>query len=336
MTIFLLGSLCANIVYLLLKVMVEPPPKKAKTTEHNDDDVVDHSVRPGEILQSESLRGLIQKQFHDSVILKDLLPASFKDPIVKKPKNSMRFNDVKYFVVLNTYFETFEPITLYYLQDDYKLPTGFKGLFLLINIVKFDGVGNTRNGAAVDTRRLEVVFETLGYEVYTHTGTDKTFTRELFSNLIDTFKNRCVSLEVKSFAVFLGSHGTDGKLIMSNGDKVDLETEVFTKLCTPPDNDNLIGRNYWQKIPKMFFIQACRSREKDKLPTISNCLISYACKSDTFSWRTTDKGSDYVAALTNYLCKYAAEKDICYVLDKVSKVALQKCSRAFCCIDYIT
>lgn len=108
--------------------------------------------------------------------------------------------------------------------------------------MKYSGNEN-RKGTATDTRRLEAVFEGLGYEVIKATGRNETFTQEMFSELVDKFKKRCARLEVKSFAVFIGSHGLDGKLQMSDGSLIDLETEVFPKLCTPPDNYHKILEN---------------------------------------------------------------------------------------------
>lgn len=311
-------------LYLAVTSRKEPPTKKSRM--ESDEEEQEESSRPGESLQSLSFPDLV-KILQDSSIFKDSLPYSFKDPKVKKPTKPMEFEDVCYdsFSITNENYDVVKSrLLVYILQDFYKLPAGFKGLFLLINVIKFgnseSGAHTVRHGAAVDTRRLEVVFETLGYQVYTYSSKEETFTREKFTILIDKFKKRCAELDVKSFAVFLGSHGTDGKLIMSNGDKIDLETEVFTKLCSPPDNSYDIGINHWLNIPKMFFIQACRPREKDGLAAISNCLISYACKSDTFAWKSVSNGSDYVAALTKYLCKYSAEKDILYILDKVRKL----------------
>lgn len=150
------------------------------------------------------------------------------------------------------------------------------------------------------------------------TGSEKAFTRDIFSDLINKFKIRCAELEVRSFAVFLGGHGTESKLEMSDGSLIDLEGEVFSKLCTPPDRyHDVLENEHWTKIPKLFFIQAGRSQAKQSMPVVANCLISYACKSGKPAWNTQEDGSYYVAALAEILATFAFKYDIFDILEMV-------------------
>lgn len=164
---------------------------------------------------------------------------------------------------------------------------------------------------------MKVVFEALGYEVVCATGSEKTFTKQIVSDIIDRFKMRCALLEVSSIAVFLGAHGAEGILEMSDGSTLTLETEVFSKLCTPSENyPEALGPQHWINIPKMFFIQACRDVVPD-MPTFPNCLISYACESGKPAFRNETNGSWYVEALTEILAAFAYKTDLCTMLDWV-------------------
>lgn len=163
------------------------------------------------------------------------------------------------------------------------------------------------------------MFEALGYAAVVITGTEKTFTQKTFLDLLNKFKRRSAILEVKSFAVFLGGHGYDGVLEMSDGSFINLETDVFSTLCSPPQKyDEALGAGVWNSIPKMFFIQACRSDPEDKPPEITNCLISYACESKKPAHRSDTSGSYYVEALTEVLAGNASGMDLCKMLDLVS------------------
>lgn len=183
--------------------------------------------------------------------------------------------------------------------------------------MKYKEAEQFRKGAAVDTRRLKVVFEALGYEVVCATGPEKIFTKEVVSNIIEKFKARCALLEVSSIAVFLGAHGEEGILQLSDETTLTLETEVFSKLCTAPENyPDALGTQHWINLPKMFFIQACRDVVPDK-PTYPNCLISYACESGKPAFRNPISGSWYVEALTKVLAASAYKMDLCTMLDLV-------------------
>lgn len=185
---------------------------------------------------------------------------------------------------------------------------------MIINILKFDK-DEDRVGAACDASNLTHLFLDLGYQPLYYTDQRESITSEKFNNVINEFKDVCLRKNVSSLVVYLGSHGTEGYLNISKGEPINYYKRVIGKLCDPKKTDS---HSNWSAIPKLFFIQACRTPPADgEGAGIENALVCFACSVGQAAYRDPRFGSYFVQNLTNTFRFEAHSIDLIGMLTKV-------------------
>ena len=212
----------------------------------------------------------------------------------------------------------------------YDMSSSPHGIALIINIEQILGQNN-RQGTRIDEKNLIQTFRYLGYIVEVHRDCSASQIRDIF----DEVSTRDHS-KYDSFVSCLLSHGAEGEIYGSDGAKVDI-TELVIKFNA--ESCKLLGNK-----PKMFFVQACRGREKDKgtmvcadsveedsilVPDEEDVYIGYATPPGKVAWRDTQHGSWYISELCRALCTHATHAHLlCMVQEVNEKVGVNYSTRS--------
>ncbi len=196
--------------------------------------------------------------------------------------------------------------------DPYKMDADPHGIAVIINNERFDDLKlRDREGTDIDEANLIQTFRYHHYIVDVHRDCTSTKIREIFEAV--RYMNHTA---FDSFICCILSHGKEGHIYSSDGEKVSLNAITA----------ELNGRNcasLAQK-PKMFFVQACRGRIKDpvvrvatdriatdglesdgttiEFPSEADFLFSYSSPYGHTSFRDLDHGSWFISELCRALC----------------------------------
>ncbi|CAL4121132.1 unnamed protein product [Meganyctiphanes norvegica] len=225
-------------------------------------------------------------------------------------------------------------------SPDYNMSQDKRGYAIIFKQQKYNRNGpKERNCASYDANECSKTFKTLGFEVHEYSD----LTKQEFLNTLDDISEwqheNCDSL-----AVIFMSHGTyenKEEYIWLKDDKV--PTSKLWNCFTPDKCMQLAGK------PKMFFIQACRGVEAEKvinlktdsvdsvkqeddytIPFHSDMLIMWASYPEMVSFRRktdekyTIKGSVFLHFLCQVLARDYAMEDLYSMLLTVTRnVAIQ-------------
>lgn len=205
------------------------------------------------------------------------------------------------------------------------------GICLIINNKVFDKK-KQRHGAEEDEHALKKVFGTLGYQL--HEGkVHENCTAEQMISLLKAVAESNHS-QHDSVVVFIGTHGEKDRVFGSD-DKplpIDKIQSIFIK------SKELVGK------PKIFFIQACRGKEKPEcsrvqgdgdsddddesfilIPRDSDLFFGFATSPNTMACRFADGheeddvGSWYVIELCKIMQKHYKDKDLVSMVTAVHR-----------------
>lgn len=211
------------------------------------------------------------------------------------------------------------------------------GICLIINNKEFDKK-DPRLGAEEDERALKKVFGTLGYQLHEGKVHENCTAVEMVS-LLETVAES--NSQHDSVVVFIGTHGEKDRVYGSDDEPVFIEEiqSIFIK------SEKLVGK------PKIFFIQACRGREKPEssrvqndgdsddesfilVPRDSDLFFGFATSPNTKAYRFTNKrdgheeddiGSWYVIELCKIMQEHYKDKDLVSMVTAVHRqVATRK------------
>ena len=142
---------------------------------------------------------------------------------------------------------------LFYKADDCTVHVK-SGLCVIFSNEVFPDESRRRIGTMQDVKRLEEVFQWLGFKVDPpHIDLKK---RDMEKKMIE-YKDQKYQ-DCDAFFCFIMSHGTDGAIVTVDDKEIRYETirNVFLQ------SDGLCGK------PKYFFIQACRGTDLPRLRTV--------------------------------------------------------------------
>ena len=191
-------------------------------------------------------------------------------------------------------------------SDDYSMTSHPHGFAVIINNTNFCGNLKTREGSEIDEENLSETFRFLGYDVLIYQDCSAQQMQDIFKMIV---REKKIVLDAHdSFVCCILSHGSNGKIVASDSEPVDLKVITSTlQSCK-----ELCGK------PKMFFIQACRGTDQDtaleedqlvrdpwSIPIEADFLFSYATPLGYVAYRHIEKGSPYIRALCKTFCKNA-------------------------------
>ncbi len=188
---------------------------------------------------------------------------------------------------------------------------------LIINVIEYEDHGYRRHGAVNDRDYMSALWSQLGYVVTLKKQTS--FKDEDIRRIVHNFVKEAVdSPHMQSFVVFIGCHGKDGNLYMSDRSRVDLFEDIVFKFDVP----ELKGK------PKLFFIQACQyfpesgsSFKQDvvkKLENMEDTAICLSALPGQGANRDIYLGSFYVYTLADVFMREAYETELQDMLNHVS------------------
>uniref|UniRef100_A0A914R3J2 Uncharacterized protein n=1 Tax=Panagrolaimus davidi TaxID=227884 RepID=A0A914R3J2_9BILA len=193
-----------------------------------------------------------------------------------------------------------------------------------------------RKGTEIDEQNIRQRFSQLGYKVSTKenlSAADMLITANLFAK--DDKHKFC-----DSCVVFVLTHGIYDHLLGVD-DKL-VNVHEFLK-CFNAENAPLLKGK-----PKLFFIQACRGRERDYgtiypdshniglseqlttetlysslspnvMPIEGDMIIAYSTPPNYVSWRSGNRGSWFIESVCNIIGEYAKTEEICSILTRVNQ-----------------
>ena len=212
--------------------------------------------------------------------------------------------------------------------DLYKMKCFPHGLCVIINNEQFKEHSD-RQGTLVDERNLTQCFRYLGYTVEVHRNCTAQQIEALFG-YYQTYDHG----NFDSFVVCILSHGEEGHVFGADSKSVDLRAIVGrlnAEACP-----SLAGK------PKVFFIQACRGRDRMQgtqivpdsggpgaavlrsseavrvvsdsrvvtIPDDADFFFGNATPPGKVAWRDMDYGSWYISELCRSLCSHATYADL--------------------------
>uniref|UniRef100_A0A3Q0SM66 Caspase-8 n=1 Tax=Amphilophus citrinellus TaxID=61819 RepID=A0A3Q0SM66_AMPCI len=228
------------------------------------------------------------------------------------------------------------------LQKDlgtYPMTSEKRGICLIVNNYDFSKSTvplKLRGGTDVDQKRLESVFQWLGFEVENHHDCDGNKMLSVFRELSrrDHSQMDCVVCCVLSHGVEGSVYGVDGSSV-----KISCLTDLFNGLKCP----SLAGK------PKLFFIQACQGineqnavyiesdspaysflcsdavATKDGIPSSADFLLGMATVPSFVSFRDKIRGTWFIQSLCQNLVQMVPrECDLMSILTKVNADVSQK------------
>ncbi|XP_030614183.1 caspase-8 [Archocentrus centrarchus] len=221
----------------------------------------------------------------------------------------------------------------------YPMTSEKRGICLIVNNYDFSKSTvplKLRGGTDVDEKRLESVFQWLGFEVENHHDCDGNKMLSVFRELSrrDHSQMDCVVCCVLSHGVEGSVYGVDGSSV-----KISCLTDPFNGLKCP----SLAGK------PKLFFIQACQGineqnavyiesdspaysflcsdavATKDGIPSSADFLLGMATVPSFVSFRDKIRGTWFIQSLCQNLVQMVPrECDLMSVLTKVNADVSQK------------
>uniref|UniRef100_A0A3Q0SRE1 Caspase-8 n=1 Tax=Amphilophus citrinellus TaxID=61819 RepID=A0A3Q0SRE1_AMPCI len=221
----------------------------------------------------------------------------------------------------------------------YPMTSEKRGICLIVNNYDFSKSTvplKLRGGTDVDQKRLESVFQWLGFEVENHHDCDGNKMLSVFRELSrrDHSQMDCVVCCVLSHGVEGSVYGVDGSSV-----KISCLTDLFNGLKCP----SLAGK------PKLFFIQACQGineqnavyiesdspaysflcsdavATKDGIPSSADFLLGMATVPSFVSFRDKIRGTWFIQSLCQNLVQMVPrECDLMSILTKVNADVSQK------------
>ncbi|XP_063228179.1 caspase-2 [Bacillus rossius redtenbacheri] len=219
----------------------------------------------------------------------------------------------------------------------YRMASRPKGLFLLINNIRFDNGEPERLGAEVDQNNLTALFEQLGYQIFAYQNlTLREMRRQIFE-----FAQLPDHSKVDSCVVSVLSHGHAGmetNLVSTDGCSLSVEwviSQFKNEACPQLQNK-----------PKIFIFQSCRGDERDfgvvpairrlhrvssgrtqsdgvamsKLRTYSDMLIAHSTLPGYVSHRDIYQGTWFVQAICKTFMHHSHDTDIEDMLKMVDQL----------------
>jgi hypothetical protein len=144
-------------------------------------------------------------------------------------------------------------ITWAQFDNCYQMQSLLRGYCLIINNVNFDNnMFEERFGSDADAKRLDEVFQELGFKVYLKRNKTAEEMIKLCDQMVKQINNYLKGnmKPMDAFVLIILSHGTENAVYSTDGIVVDI-FDMIEKF----NNQNCIGL---RGSPKMFFIQACR------------------------------------------------------------------------------
>jgi len=184
-----------------------------------------------------------------------------------------------------------------------------------------------RKGSVVDENNLRITWEYLGYKVQVLKNLKASeITKEMMQIALQSHEN------YDSFVCCILSHGKLDYVYGTDGELVKLNEIV--KLFQGNFCPSLVSK------PKLFFVQACRGKDKDKgiqrdngpekvnssLPIEADFLLSYSSPPEYASLRSTKCGSWYICKLCEVLVDYSTQQDLLSMLTMVTNKVSDCCS----------
>ncbi|XP_014783598.1 caspase-2 isoform X2 [Octopus bimaculoides] len=222
-------------------------------------------------------------------------------------------------------------------SQSYKMDGIPRGLALVININKIAGMA-PREGSSIDHRRMSYLLKQLQFTVISYDNENLTAENILIK--VREFKDLPEHKNADATVVCLFSHGTNGYIFGTDGEKVPLN-DVFSLFDVDECPD-------LRKKPKIFIMQSCRGDNVDLRrvptlkvsaedfadnvpvqktePTMSDSLFCYPTQEGYRAWRNYEEGSWFIQALVDVFAKHAWEKDICAMLNMVNSMVSQRTS----------
>lgn len=225
--------------------------------------------------------------------------------------------------------------------SSYKMDGPRRGICLVINNVKFDGVLQERKGSYKDACELERVFTWLGLDVRTYTDQTSDQIKELMQawQRSEDHKNR------DCFVCCILSHGESGAVYGKDGKLVSIRTIMtyFTAKQCPQLTEK----------PKLFFVQACQGKEvqrpvyvetdarvpdfssvpqstspSESIPEEADFLLGMATIDGYASFRHVQEGTWYIQALCSKLQLLVPRgEDILSILTEVNEDVSKRVDR---------
>lgn len=163
----------------------------------------------------------------------------------------------------------------------------------------------------------------MGYKV---TRSDSKINKQDFMEIIDKFltkmqilNKRSAKKGAESCIVYIGCHGADGELIMSNGDKINLYEEILVPK---------FKGSHLEGVPKIFILQCCQIYQSEyelnmnrtmqkKVSNMKDLILCFSTLRGEPSNRDCFVGSLYVYALTYVFMNNAHNMDLQKMLYEV-------------------
>ena len=218
-------------------------------------------------------------------------------------------------------------------DDIYSLNFAIPGRVFIFNNRFFENEKNNRDGSEKDVERLCDLFEELNFEVecFIDKTADQLRARIRKISKVDYDNVGCI-------LIFIMSHGTDGKILGTDGEEVRLSEIIdpFKKITSLKDK------------PKMFFVNACRGdkmtpthdfikevemdkeeanhdlNKADKTPLDADFLFVYSTVANYYSIRDCEDGSWFIQILCDMIEKFKTERDVLGILTKVNREVKHK------------
>jgi len=186
-------------------------------------------------------------------------------------------------------------------------------------------------GTKQDGIHMEEAFVHHNIKTYRETNVSRKRFLALLDEAIKHLKSKSNPSNLRFIAFVFSGHGGKGdRLVMQDGEAVDLKNEVilrYTSEC------------HIAFIPKLFFVDACRGNEKldnifSKSPENAGIggsiheiasseggyLLAYATVSNSKSYMSEDgKGSTWMQRIANEIHRSGSEDSIQYILTKVNQ-----------------
>ena len=216
-----------------------------------------------------------------------------------------------------------------YKNDDiYSLNFAIPGRVFIFNNRNFTNGAKVRGGSEKDVQRLWDLFEEkIHFEV-----------EALIDKTADQLRNHIRKISKLDFEnvgcllIVIMSHGTDGKILGTDGEEVHLSDFIdpFKTVISLKDK------------PKMFFVNACRGdkmtpahdfakeveMDKDeanhdlymasKTPLEADILLAFSTVANYFSIRDSEDGSWFIQVLCDVIEELKTERDVLGILTKVN------------------
>ena len=222
---------------------------------------------------------------------------------------------------------------------EYNMKSFPHGVALIINNEVF-AKQEDREGTSIDECNLTLAFWFLGYKVEVHRDLNS---KEMLAIMDEIGRRNHTHCD--SFVCCILSHGTEGHVFGTDSVTVPLDT--LTKKVDANNCPTLGGK------PKLFFLQACRGKMKEKsvrvgtdaggqspsstepvkvatdsgirvatdsdteIPATADFFFSYATPLGFVAWRDLDNGSWYIAELCRALCELSTHASLSDIMTQV-------------------